>query len=160
MPIRNFIVILIFTLIFPVTLFFLYKFCLVDAMLLFRFSDAIYFNWRVFPILTTIPMAVYFEVLFVSCFFTKNKKASPALEKYILRMTAITVLMFFPVLLACPLVNLGFAFSSYHNCAVGGAFTGVFYVKDENQCYTLTGVKSWNKSHEKFNLEHKLGIDD
>ncbi|WP_413531028.1 hypothetical protein [Rahnella inusitata] len=129
----------------PFVIYFLGTVCGKDFLTLFSGSDVIYFNWRALPILTSIPMMVYFEILFISCFFSTDWKAHPAVLKYMLHITAFTIFTFFPAIFAGPLINIGFAFSSYHSCPVGGAFSGVYYVKDKNKCFEITGVKPWGK---------------
>ena len=131
--------------IFPILQFFLFRYCIYDLMDLFGGSDVVYYNWRVVPILVSAPFLIYLECLFISCFFTENKKANQKLLKYMLHMSIIYGVLFFSSLLACPLINIGFAFSSYHSCPVGGAFSGVYYVKDKSKCFEISGVKPWGK---------------
>lgn len=129
--------------IFPILLFFLFRYCINDLMLLFSGTGVVYYNWRVIPILSSAPFMIYLELLFISCFFTEDKKASPLLLKYMLHMTIIYCFVFFSSLIACPLINIGFAFSSYHACPSGGAFSGVYYVKDKSKCFEITGIAPW-----------------
>ncbi|WP_413531027.1 DUF1240 domain-containing protein [Rahnella inusitata] len=129
----------------PFVIYFCISVCGAEFLNIFSGSDVIYFNWRALPILTSIPIMVYFEIMFISCCFTKDRKAHPTILKYMLHITAFTIFTFFPAVFAGPLINIGFGFSSYHSCPVGGAFSGVYYVKDKSKCFEITGVKPWGK---------------
>ena len=133
----------------PFIIYFFGSLCGSDFLNLFSGKNIIYFNWRALPILTSLPMMAYFEILFVSCFFSKDRKAHPAVHKYMFHITVFSCFTFFPAILSGPLINIGFAFSSYHACPSGGAFSGVYYVKDKSKCFEITGVAPWGKGDSK-----------
>lgn len=62
---------------------------------------------------------------------------------------------FFSSVFSGPIINIVFAFSSYHPCASSGVFSGVYYVKDKTKCYGLTGVIPWGKGYGYMDDEKK-----
>ncbi|QLK63615.1 DUF1240 domain-containing protein (plasmid) [Enterobacteriaceae bacterium Kacie_13] len=143
---KNIIARIIAVIIFPLPLPFLVALTLQDILKLLSLGDVIYFNWRSLPILTVMPLYLAYEFVFLSSFFTRNKKVDPSLIKYVDKIGMITCIIFFISVLLGPVINIAFAFSSYHSCPVGGAFSGVYYVKDKSKCFEITGVKPWGKS--------------
>lgn len=133
----------------PFIIYFIGAVCGSDFLNLFSGKDVIYFNWRALPLLTSLPIMIYFEVLFISCFFSKDWKVHPGIHKYMLHITVFGCFTFFPAVFVGPLINIGFAFSSYHACPSGGAFSGVYYVKDKSKCFEITGVAPWGKGDSK-----------
>lgn len=127
----------------PIVTIFIARLCLADVMSLFSHRDFFYLNWRVFPILSSLPFIIYMEVVFISGFFTKDHIAHPGITKYMTIMTFITFALFFPSVLIGPALNIGLAFSSWHSCPVGGGFSGVYYVKHKSKCATLTSAVPW-----------------
>lgn len=154
--IRNFFCLSVVVISIPFIIYFFGSVCGADFLNMFSGGDVIYFNWRALPILSALPMMAYFEILFISCFFSKDWKAHPSIVKYMLHITIFSCFTFFPAAFAGPLINIGFAFSSYYSCPVGGAFSGVYYVKDKSKCFEITGVAPWGKGdgkkHDKLSL--------
>jgi len=127
----------------PIVTVFITRLCLADVMSLFSHGDFFYLNWRVFPILSSLPFIVYIEVVFISGFFTKDHIAYPGITKYMTIMTYVLCGFFFSSVLIGPALNIGLAFSSWHSCPVGGGFSGVYYVKHKSKCATLTSAVPW-----------------
>jgi len=146
---RNIIARLIAVIVFPMPMPFLIWLTLQDILKILSFADIIYFNWRSLPILTVMPLYLAYEVAFLSSFFTRNQKVDPRVMKYVDKLGMITCIVFFSSVLLGPAINIAFAFSSYHSCPVGGAFSGIYYVKDKSKCFEITGVKPWGKSDSK-----------
>lgn len=130
---------------------FIFYFCVIncgrDVIGLFTGGDIIYFNWRSLPILVCMPMVVFFEVLLISCFFTKDKKVNPTIMSFVNKAAVFICVIFFISVFSGPVITIFFAFSSYHSCASSGIFSGVYYVKDKTKCYSLTGVIPWGKGY-------------
>lgn len=127
----------------PIVTIFIARLCLADVMSLLSHGDFFYLNWRVFPILSSLPFIVYMEVVFISGFFTRDHIAHPGITKHMTTMTFVSCVLFFSSVLIGPALNIGLAFSSWHSCPVDGGFSGVYYVKDKSKCAILTSAVPW-----------------
>jgi hypothetical protein len=140
---KKFIALSVGALCLPFIIYFFIITCGREVLHLISMDNVIYFNWRTMPILSIVPFVFYFEIIVISCFFTKDKKAYPFLLKYMTRVSGFNCILFFLVVLLQPVITIGFALSSYHSCPVDGIFSGVYYVKDKSMCSELTSSTSW-----------------
>lgn len=122
MKIKNLIILASGGICLPLASYFVLQLCVDDVRNLIYHTDFVYLNWRVFPILSGLPLIIYIEMLIFSCFFSKDKKSHPSITKHMTTMAYITCALFFPSVLIGPAINIGLAFSSWHSCPVDGGF--------------------------------------
>jgi hypothetical protein len=135
----------------PFVFYFFVINCGREVIGLFSGGDVVYFNWKSLPILVCMPMVVLFEILLISCLFTKDKKVHPKIMSFVNKSGVFISVVFFISVFSGPLIAIFFAFSSYHACASAGIFSGVYYVHDKSRCFNLTHVVPWDDNHQDRN---------
>lgn len=114
--------------------------CIVKIMYVVNARSIVYFSWQSVPLVLFVPTAIYFIILFMSAFFSKNLAPYRILQRGMnialgYGGAAIVLGVIISIIVPFYLLSNGYVY-----CYGGGPFSSVFYTKNESICEQMNIV--------------------